>query len=82
MNDEPIGELLEAFEQLLEHAKRESLVITQLITAMKKGERLSEGALLDYEQQIANASKSHAELAAMIARFWSQIGQSGPSSLH
>ncbi len=82
MADNALTELLEAFEQLLEHAKRASLVITQLITAMKKGERLSEGALLDYEQQIANASRSHAELDAMIARFWSQIGQSGPNSLH
>ncbi len=82
MTDEMLVEMLGALEQLLEHAKRQSLVLTQLITTMKAGGRLSNETLDDYANQLAGAQQEHTRLDAQITAFWAQLGDDRPVRLH
>jgi hypothetical protein len=72
---DPMPDLLQAFEQVLESNKRIAFVAAMLIEAQQHGRQLPGATLTDYGEQLKNVERDREQMTAMVAALWQTIGR-------
>ena len=72
---DPIPDLLQAFEEVLESNKRIALIAAMLIEALRHGRRLPVTTLAEYSEQLENVERDRRRMEDIVAAVWQMIGR-------
>lgn len=75
MSNEPLADLLQGFEHVLEEVNRLSSVLRQVLEAQQRGERLSDEMIADYQAQLKCVEADHVRMSEMVGRLWAVLGE-------
>lgn len=72
--NEPLADLLQGLEHVLEQVRRMALVLREILEAQQRGELLSDAKLAAYLEQLAAVEADQERRSETIRAFWAMLG--------